>query len=57
MLIFFIHHWDDNTPLEESLNALKELKDEKIFSFGRFKFCCMADMKAQYISKINISFN
>ena len=29
--IFFIHHWDENTPLEESLNALKELKDEKKF--------------------------
>ena len=29
--IFFIHHWDEDTPLEEGLNALKELKDEKKF--------------------------
>lgn len=52
--IFFIHHWDDNTPLEESLNALKELKDEKkFFHLGVSNFAAWQIMKAQYISKIN----
>ena len=52
--IFFIHHWDDNTPLEESLKALKKLKDEnKFFHLGVSNFAAWQIMKAQYISKIN----
>ena len=52
--IFFIHHWDEDTPLEESLKALKELKDEKkFFHLGVSNFAAWQIMKAQYISKIN----
>ena len=29
--VFFLHHWDDNIPLEETFETLQRLKEEKKF--------------------------
>lgn len=52
--IFFIHHWDKNTPLEKSLEEISRLRDEKkFFHFGVSNFSAWQIMKSQMISKIN----
>ena len=52
--VFFIHHWDDKTPLEKSLDEINKLKEEnKFFHFGVSNFAAWQIMKSQTISKIN----
>ena len=52
--VFFIHHWDEKTPLEKSLEEIQKLKEEKkFFHFGVSNFAAWQIMKSQAISKIN----
>ena len=49
--IFFLHHWDDNIPLEETFQTLKELKEEKkFFQLGVSNFSAWQIMKAKAIA-------
>ena len=46
--IFFLHRFDDNTPLEETFEALAQLKEEgKFFHLGVSNFSAWQVMKAQ----------
>ena len=50
--VFFLHHWDDNVPLEETFETLKELKEEKkFFQLGVSNFSAWQVMKAELIAK------
>jgi len=52
--IFFLHHWDDNVPLEETFETLKELKEEKkFFQLGVSNFSAWQVMKAEMIAQKN----
>ena len=53
--IFFLHRFDDNTPLEETFEALAQLKEEgKFFHLGVSNFSAWQVMKAQGLSLIHI---
>ena len=50
--IFFLHHWDDNIPLEETFETLKELKEEKkFFQLGVSNFSAWQVMKAKALAE------
>ena len=50
--IFFLHHWDDNIPLEETFETLQELKEEnKFYQLGVSNFSSWQVMKAEMIAK------
>ncbi|MDC1066497.1 aldo/keto reductase [Alphaproteobacteria bacterium] len=50
--VFFLHHWDDNVPLEETFETLKELKEEKkFFQLGVSNFSAWQVMKAELIAE------
>jgi len=52
--IFFLHHWDDNVPLEETFETLKKLKEEKkFFQLGVSNFSAWQIMKAKLIAEKN----
>ena len=49
--IFFLHHWDNNIPLEETFQTLKELKEEKkFFQLGVSNFSAWQIMKSKAIA-------
>ena len=50
--IFFLHHWDDNVPLEETFETLKKLKEEKkFFQLGVSNFAAWQVLKANLIAQ------
>ena len=50
--IFFLHHWDDDIPLEETFDTLQELKEEKKFyQLGVSNFSSWQVMKAEMLAK------
>ena len=50
--IFFLHHWDNNIPLEETFEALRELKEEKkFFHLGVSNFSAWQVMKAKALAE------
>ena len=50
--IFFLHHWDDNIPLEETFEMLGELKEEKkFFQLGVSNFSAWQVMKAKGLAE------
>ena len=52
--VFFLHHWDDNVPLEETFETLQKLKEEeKFFQLGASNFSAWQVMKAQLIAEKN----
>ena len=52
--VFFLHHWDDNIPLEETFETLQRLKEEKkFFQFGVSNFSAWQVMKAKLIGQKN----
>ena len=52
--IFFLHHWDDEVPLEETFNTLRELKEEKkFFQLGVSNFSAWQVMKAKLVAQKN----
>ena len=51
---FFIHHWDEDIPLEETFETLKELKEEKkFFQLGVSNFSAWQVMKAKLVAEKN----
>ena len=52
--IFFLHHWDEEVPLEETFATLLELKEEKkFFQLGVSNFSAWQIMKAKLIAEKN----
>ena len=52
--IFFLHHWDENIPLEETFETLQKLKEEKkFFQLGVSNFSAWQVMKAGLIAQEN----
>lgn len=52
--IFFLHHWDENIPLEETFETLQKLKEEKkFFQLGVSNFSAWQVMKAELIAQEN----
>ena len=52
--IFFLHHWDEEVPLEETFATLLELKEEKkFFQLGVSNFSAWQVMKAGLIAQEN----
>ncbi len=52
--VFFLHHWDDNVPLEETFETLQKLKEErKFFQLGASNFSAWQVMKAQLVAEKN----
>ena len=52
--VFFLHHWDDEVPLEETFNTLRELKEEKkFFQLGVSNFSAWQVMKAKLVAQKN----
>ncbi len=52
--VFFLHHWDDNVPLEETFETLQKLKEEgKFFQLGVSNFSAWQVMKAQLVAEKN----
>ena len=52
--IFFLHHWDENIPLEETFEALQKLKEEKkFFQLGVSNFSAWQVIKAELIAQEN----
>ena len=52
--VFFLHHWDNNVPLEETFKTLSELKEEKkFFQLGVSNFSAWQIMKAELIAEKN----
>lgn len=52
--VFFLHHWDDNIPLEETFETLQRLKEEKkFFQLGVSNFSAWQIMKAKLIAERN----
>ena len=52
--IFFLHHWDENIPLEETFETLQKLKEEKkFFQLGVSNFSAWQIMKAKLIAERN----
>jgi len=50
--IFFLHHWDDNIPLEETFETLQKLKEEKkFFQLGVSNFSAWQVMKANLVAQ------
>ena len=50
--IFFLHHWDDNVPLEETFETLKKLKAEKkFFQLGVSNFSAWQVLKANLVAQ------
>ena len=50
--IFFLHHWDDNVPLEETFETLQKLKDEKkFFQLGVSNFSAWQVLKANSVAQ------
>ena len=50
--IFFLHHWDDNVPLEETFETLQKLKDEKkFFQLGVSNFSAWQVLKANLVAQ------
>ena len=50
--IFFLHHWDDNVPLEETFETLQKLKAEKkFFQLGVSNFSAWQVLKANLIAQ------
>lgn len=50
--IFFLHHWDEEVPLEETFATLLELKEEKkFFQLGVSNFSAWQVMKAELIAQ------
>ena len=52
--VFFLHHWDEDVPLEETFETLRELKEEKkFFQLGVSNFSAWQVMKAKLIAEKN----
>ena len=52
--VFFLHHWDDNVPLEETFETLQKLREEgKFFQLGASNFSAWQVMKAQLVAEKN----
>ena len=52
--IFFLHHWDEDIPLEETFETLRELKEEKkFFQLGVSNFSAWQVMKAKLVAEKN----
>ena len=52
--IFFLHHWDENIPLQETFETLQKLKEEKkFFQLGVSNFSAWQVMKAELIAQEN----
>jgi aryl-alcohol dehydrogenase-like predicted oxidoreductase len=52
--VFFLHHWDDEVPLEETFNTLRELQEEKkFFQLGVSNFSAWQVMKARLVAEKN----
>ena len=50
--IFFLHHWDDNVPLEETFETLQKLKAEKkFFQLGVSNFSAWQVLKANLVAQ------
>ena len=50
--IFFLHHWDDNVPLEETFETLQKLKEEKkFFQLGVSNFSAWQVLKANLVAQ------
>ena len=50
--IFFLHHWDDNVPLEETFETLEKLKEEKkFFQLGVSNFSAWQVLKANLVAQ------
>ena len=49
--IFFLHHWDDNVPLEETFETLQKLKvEKKFFQLGVSNFSAWQTLKANLVA-------
>jgi aryl-alcohol dehydrogenase-like predicted oxidoreductase len=50
--VFYLHKWDDDTPLEESISTLAELREAGLFRYiGVSNFSAWQTMKAECIAK------